>query len=166
MPRLCTVCSHPEHGAINAALASGEVSNRRIAAQYGLSEAAVRRHADSHLPASLVEAAGAEEVRNALNVLDQLRAINETSRAILIDARKAKDGELALKAIDRIQRQIELQAKLLGDIDDRPQVNVLVMPEWITVRAVLIAALAPFPDARAAVASRLLELETGREAAA
>lgn len=165
MPRVCTVCTHENRAGIDQALVAG-TPLRGIAIQNAVGKDALMRHKSDHLPASLVQAAGVEEVKASLNVLDQLRAINETSRLILIDAREAKDGELALKAIDRIQRQIELQAKLLGDIDDRPQVNVLVMPEWITVRAVLIAALAPFPDARAAVASRLLELETGREAAA
>ncbi len=164
MPRVCTVCTHENRAEIDTALVAG-TPLRDIAIQNEVGKDALMRHKAEHLPASLVQAAGAEEVKNALNVLDQLRAINETTRAILTDARKAKDGELALKAIDRIQRQIELQAKLLGDIDDRPQINVLLMPEWITVRAVLIAALGPFPEARAAVASRLLELETGRETA-
>lgn len=164
MPRVCTVCTHENRAEIDQALVAG-TPLRDIAIQNAVGKDALMRHKSDHLPASLVQAAGAEEVRDALNVLDQLRAINDTTRAILAEARKSKDGELALKAVDRIQRQIELQAKLLGDIDDRPQVNVLVMPEWITVRAVLIAALAPYPDARAAVASRLLEVEAGREAA-
>lgn len=164
MPRVCTICTNENRAEIDQAIVAG-TPLRDIARHNAVGKDALMRHKSDHLPASLVQAAGAVEAKNALNVLDQLRAINDTTRAILTDAREAKDGELALKAIDRIQRQIELQAKLLGDIDDRPQVNVLVMPEWITVRAVLITALAPFPDARAAVASRLLELEAGREAA-
>jgi hypothetical protein len=59
----------------------------------------------------------------------------------------------------RVQRQIELQAKLLGDLDERPVINVLVSSEWVAVRTVLLEALSPYPDARAAVASRLVALE-------
>lgn len=59
--------------------------------------------------------------------------------------------DTALKAIDRIHKQIEL----LGELDDRPQVNVLVMPEWLQLRGAILHALAPYPEARAAVAAHL-----------
>jgi len=154
MSRTCTVCTHRDRHAIDAALVAG-TPNRRIAAQLDLSEAAVRRHAAEHLPASLVAAAGADEVRQALDVLAQLKQINASSVAILAEARRAKDGDLALKAVDRIHKQIELQAKLLGDLDERPVVNVLLSPEWAQLRGQLVAALQPFPEARVAVAAVL-----------
>jgi hypothetical protein len=46
-------------------------------------------------------------------------------------------------------------------VDERPQVNILVSPEWIAVRAALLEALTPHPEARAAVAGCLLQLEGG-----
>ena len=49
MPHLCTVCRHAERDAIDAALVAGNTSNRRIASQHRLSEAAVRRHKAAHL---------------------------------------------------------------------------------------------------------------------
>jgi len=159
MPQACTVCAHAERRAIDRELVAGHLVNRRIATQRTLSEAAVRRHAANHLPATLVAAAEAEDVRHALDVLAQLKAINGASLAILSEARHQRDPDTALKAIDRIQRQIELQAKLLGELDDRPQINVLVMPEWVTVRGALLEALLPFPEARAAAAQRLVALE-------
>jgi len=154
MPRTCTACAHRDRPAIDAALVAG-TPNRRIATQHGLSEAAVRRHAAEHLPASLVTAAGEEATRQALDVLAQLKQINASSVAILAEARRAKDGDLAFKAVDRIHKQIELQAKLLGDLDERPVVNVLVTPEWQQLRGQIVAALRPFPEARAAVAETL-----------
>lgn len=54
---------------------------------------------------------------------------------------------------------IELQAKLLGELSDRPQVNVLISPQWIGLRDAIFVALEAFPDARARVADELLELE-------
>jgi len=96
---------------------------------------------------------GEEATRQALDVLQQLRTINGAALTVLRDARAAQDGDLALKAIDRICRQIELQAKLLGDLDERPVVNVLLSPEWLVLRGQLVAALAPFPEARVAVAA-------------
>lgn len=150
MPRTCTVCSHPERPAIDTALVSG-ASYRTIADRFGPSKTALIRHASEHIPAAISKSQEAREEAQALDVVKQLKTINSTTVAILAEARAAKDAETALKAIDRIQRQIELQAKLLGDLDERPRVNVLVMPEWLAVRTAIIAALFPYPDARQAV---------------
>jgi hypothetical protein len=113
------------------------------------------RHRSDHIPPALVTAAGAEEVKQALDVLQQLKTINAAALTVLRDARAASDGELALKAIDRICKQIELQAKLLGDLDERPVVNVLISPEWLALRGRIVAALARYPDARVALAEVL-----------
>ena len=69
------------------------------------------------------------------------------------------DFRTELAGIGQARACLELLAKLLGELDERPQVNVVLSAEWISVRAVLLSALAPFPDARAAVAARLQALE-------
>jgi hypothetical protein len=109
----------------------------------------------------MIKAQQAEDVKQAIDVVAQLRAINDATLQILSQARAVGDGPLALKAIDRLQRQLELQARLLGDLDDRPQINVLITPEWAGVRAALLGALGPFPEARLAVAGALAQLEVG-----
>jgi len=162
MPRPCSICQHPERAGIEAALVAGK-PHRAIGAAWCASRDAVTRHG-AHLlvplkQAQAVQSATAESVAQALDVVQQLQVINAASLTVLREARQVGDGELALKAIDRVQRQIELQAKLLGELDERPQVNLLVAPEWLTVRAALLAALAPYPEARTAVATRLLALE-------
>ena len=158
MPRTCTVCRHPERGAIDCALAA-LTPLRVIAGRYGLTRSAVGRHFDDHLPAQVRAAQAAQAEGQALDVLQQLKAINAAALAVLKDARDHGDGDLVLRAVDRVQRQIELQAKLLGELDERPQVNLLVSPEWTTVRTAILAALAPYPPARVAVAERLSALE-------
>jgi hypothetical protein len=163
MPRTCTICSSPERPAIEAALVTG-TGYRDIAGRYGLSKSAVERHRADHIPRAVAEAHEAREEAQALDIVRQLKAINGAALAILHDARAARDHEVALKAIDRVQRQIELQARLLGAIDDRPQVNVLVMPDFVAARTVLMAALAPYLDARIAVAAALASLEEGSTA--
>lgn len=160
MPRTCTICKHPEREAIDRALIDGGAF-RNIAQRFRVSATALFRHKADHLPATMLKAAEAEDVAHALDVVKQLKAINQAAQAILADARKAGDGELALKAIDRIQKQIELQAKLLGELSDAPQVNVTLSPEWLSVRQVLVTTLAPYLDARAALAGALVRLESG-----
>jgi hypothetical protein len=99
------------------------------------------------------------EAEHALDITKQLRAINAVSLSILDEARRSNNPTIALKAIDRVQRQIELQAKLLGELDERPHVDIMLTPEWLSARAALLAALQPYPEARVAVAQRLLSLE-------
>jgi hypothetical protein len=48
MPRLCTVCHHPDRSAIDRAVVS-QSPNRQIASLHGVSEAAIRRHARSQV---------------------------------------------------------------------------------------------------------------------
>jgi hypothetical protein len=150
MPRSCTICGHAARTEIDKALAGG-ASNRSLASLYGVSEASVRRHAGNHLPARVARAQEAEDVREALDVIKQLKAINAASLRILMEAREQGRQGTALAAIDRIHKQIELQAKLLGELDDRPQVNVLVSPQWLELRATIITALERHPQARESV---------------
>jgi hypothetical protein len=160
MTRPCTVCAHPAVEAIDRALVAGEPAEK-FARYRSLSPAAVKRHRAEHLPETLVKAKDAEDLGHAVDVVKQLRAINAASLQILNEARLSGNGELVLKAVDRVQRQVELQAKLLGDLDDRPAVSILVSPEWAAVRTTLLTALAPHPAARADVSVALLALEQG-----
>ena len=156
MPRSCTICSHPDRGEIDRAVVAGE-SYRNIAERFGTSTTALHRHSGDHLPAKLVKAQEEEDIRQALDVVKQLKAINGASLNILKEAREQGDPGLALRAVDRIHKQVELQAKLLGELDDRPQVNVTLSPEWLELRTTIITALDPHPQARGAVLRALDE---------
>ena len=167
MPRHCSICRHEAREAIDQALV-GTASIRDIAALYRVSQDALSRHKADHLPLTVAKAEATRQVEQArgvvehgLDVVAQLRAINSVTLHVLKEARERHDGELALKAVDRVQRQIELQAKLLGDLDERPQVNILIAPEWSRIHAVLLSALAPYPAARAAAAAALIEVDGG-----
>jgi hypothetical protein len=155
MPRICTICEHPQRIAIDKAIVSGQ-SCSRIAALFRVSEDSAQRH-KPHLAKAVVKAAEAREEKGALDVLHQLKDINDAALGVLKIARDDGDGELQLKAIDRVQKQIELQAKLLGELDESPTVNITINPQWIELRAVIVQALEPFPDARHAVAKVLCE---------
>jgi hypothetical protein len=68
---------------------------------------------------------------------------------------------IAVAAISQAPQNIELLAELTGKLAVQPTINVLVSSQWISVRAVLLEALGPFPEARAAVAGRLLAVGDG-----
>jgi hypothetical protein len=165
MPRVCTVCAHPKRKEIDTALTEMSASNRRIAAQYGVGERAIRDHKANHLKVRMLKAVERREeadIRTAIDVVGQLKAINGAALTVLKDARDAHDGDLALKAIDRIQRQIELQAKLIGELQQEGTTNIIINPEWVQIRSALIVALKPYPEAAQAVAGTLVSLEGGK----
>ncbi len=161
MPRSCTVCEHPGREAIDEALVGG-ASNRSLASLYDVSEAAVRRHKANHLPAKLVMAQAAEEVAQADTLLEQVRDLQERALDILDKAEEAGELRTALSAIREARGNLELLAKLLGELDERPQVNLVVSPEWLELRAVIVAALEPYSEARGAVLRALESGENGR----
>ncbi len=104
-----------------------------------------------------------EEERDiALDVIEQLKTINSASLAILEEARNATEPDLALKAVDRIHKQIELQAKLLGELDERSHVNLYLSPEWLELRALIVSAIEPYAAARESVLRALEGAGNGR----
>jgi hypothetical protein len=161
MPRTCTVCEHPKREEIDRALV-GSASNRSLASLYDVSEAAVRRHKGSHLPAKLVMAEAAAEVAQADDLLDQVRDLQGRALTILERAEEAGELRTALSAIREARGNLELLAKLLGELDERPVVNLNLSPEWVELRAVIIAALEPHSEARDAVLRALEGASDGR----
>ena len=147
MPRSCTVCERPDRGAIDKALVGG-ASNRSVASLYDVSEAAVRRHKGNHLPAKLVMAEKAGEVAEADDLLAQVRDLQASTLGILQAAEGSKQYRTALGAIREARGNLELLAKLLGELDERPVVHLYVSAEWMELRAVLVGALEPYPEAR------------------
>ncbi len=161
MPRSCTICEHPDRETIDEALVGG-ASNRSVASLYDVSEAAVRRHKANHLPAKLVMAQAAEEVAQADTLLDQIQDLQSRTLAILEAAESTNQHRTALSAIREARSNLELLAKLLGELDERPVVNLSVSPEWLELRAVIVGALEPHPQALRAVVGALESGGNGR----
>ena len=157
MPRTCTICAHTQRSAIEGALIDGGGSFRNIASRFGTSSAALVRHKTDHLPAYLAKAKEAEEVASADTLLRRLVTLTQETMTILHLAKAEKNHELALRAIARAERQLELEGKLLGELQDgtNVSVNVLLAPEWQAVQGCLLHALAPYPEARLAVVDAL-----------
>jgi hypothetical protein len=154
MPRTCSICRHDERRDIEVALVKRE-PYRHIAARFSVSTGALQRHTQDHLPDRLLKSQERQEVQEALDVVGQLRTINETSLAILEEARDVGDPSTALRAADRVLKQLDFKAKLLGQLDERPQTNLYLSSEWLNLRALIIGALEPYREAREAVVAAL-----------
>jgi hypothetical protein len=173
MGRPCVTCTHPKRYEIEKGLVEG-IPYRILTEKYGPSSASLSRHRNEHLPAHLAKAHQSEQAKRltkledrhaarvegnthqALDVVQQLRAINSACLEVLQKSRDDGKHSLSLQAVDRIHRQLELQAKLLGELQETgPQVNVLVAPEWREIKVTILAALSPFPEARSAISKVL-----------
>jgi hypothetical protein len=156
MPQHCSVCAHPERLAIEREMMALRPF-RDMAGRFGLSKSALFRHHDEHLSAAIVQASRIGEITRADDLVDRLIALARETQAILDRAKAAEDDELALKAIARAEKQLELQAKLLGELKEGTTVNITLSVEWLSIRTMIVSALEPFPAARLALAHALDE---------
>ena len=162
VPRRCTVCHHERLEEINRALVEGTALSE-IAALFRVSDDALSRHKARHLPGALVKAQAAKEIARADDLLDQVRDLQARTLAVLDEAETSGEHRTALSAIGQARANVELLAKLLGELDDRPQVNLLQLsPEWLELRAVIVSALEPHEAARNAVLRALESAGEGR----
>ena len=166
----CHVCSHRERAAIDLALARG-VSTYALAKRYGISDDSIGRHSRNHLPPQLRAKLIAgpdldidlDQLREteSQSLLANLVAVRHRLFASLDVAEEAGDGNMISRLAGQLHRNLEIVGKLLGDlgIGSTTVNNVLVLPAYIELRVGLVAALAPYPEARLAVAQVLHRLE-------
>jgi hypothetical protein len=155
--RRCTICTHDDRPTIDQMLVNHRPF-RDIAGRFALTRSSVMRHHDDHLPETLTKAKAAEETARADDLLEQVRALRTKSLSLLLAAEKAGDIRTALAGIREARACLELLAEMSQAIDRRPTLNLLVAPEWLAARSVLLDALRPYPEARTAVAERLVAL--------
>jgi hypothetical protein len=114
---------------------------------------ALHRHKAAHLPVALAKAQEAAEVAHGDNLLEQVQGLQARTLAILTTAENAGALGTALQAIREARGNIELLGRLMGELQEAAAiVNILVMPEWVSLQAAILVALEPHQDARAAVA--------------
>jgi hypothetical protein len=119
--RRCTICDHKKCAAINKALIEGQLGLRKIALRFSLPNISSLYRHSKHLPPELVK--GKEEsVKDAsLQLVAELEGLVQKTGQVLTRAlsKKHYDAEIALKAIARRERQLELKARLLGELEER-----------------------------------------------
>jgi transposase-like protein len=160
MPRTCSVCSHEDRREIDRALVE-RMPYRRIAPRYGVSDRSLRRHARDHLPELLAKAHEAGQLAEADRLLTDMRRLQAKTLLMLQKAEEANDLRTALAAVREARNNIALLAEMRGQLDRRPVVNVLVSPEWLELRALIVGALAPHPDAKASVLAAISRIDDG-----
>jgi hypothetical protein len=132
---------------------------RHIASQYTTSTASLRRHKANCLPAHLLKAKELSDElsagQSASALVKELRELAKKTSAILSRAMSEKNGDLALKAIARLERQLELKARLLGELEERgasvQRIEVVYVDKQLVLQAApgqLAAPAEPIPLVR------------------
>lgn len=159
----CKVCAHPDRAEIEAAIVGG-LSNVQAGKRWGVSKDSIRRHKDGHLSPALRAVAAGRETAGAVKALDRLEALYAQASSVLEAANSEGKASLSLAAIKELRGIVELLARLTGELDERPTVqvlNVAASPEWDALRGVVLGALRPYPEAGRAVALALTEAMPG-----
>ena len=122
---------------IDQALLHGEPF-RHIASRFGTNTGTLQRHKAAHISQTLAKAKDAAEVIKADNLLASIRTLHARALGILKKAEEAGQLMVALAAIREAARLVELQGKLLGQLNGQDGGDV-----HITVNYVDRAIIAP-----------------------
>lgn len=87
-------------------------------------------------------------------LLDRITA-KMSDEITIVESKSADPRRLHLETSAQLKSSLELMAKLLGQLDERPQINVLLTSQWLDLKAALYAALSRYPDARMAVVQEM-----------
>src|SRR5215211_3327345 len=152
----CTICNHPKRDEINRALINNSGSGREIAGRFDLKKSSVDRHRRNHLRPHLAQLIAEDPELAELNPLAEIKALYYRVRHLLDKAEDANDLPAFRAFHAEARKDLEVLAKIVGDIDERPQIYISPM-----VQEVIVQALLPFPEARREVSRRLKVLEGG-----
>ena len=156
----CGICKHPDREELELKLASKAISQATFAKLANSNVATVSRHVRNCIPKRIKESNLKPEPTqvDGLNVVNALISSHAKTMEILADSLAEGDRRTALMALQTEIRQLELNAKLTGQLNDAPQVNFLLNPEFVRLKQILIKTLEPFPIARVRLSEALTEI--------
>lgn len=152
----CSICTGGQRKAIDAAITAG-VPQRDIAGQFGASKSSVARHAKDCFPRGAVLAAsvvGLGDLVSGANITSEVIDLQRRTLVILTKAEDTEELSVALGAIREARGNLELEARLTGQLRQDPatQVNVLLAsPGWSGYLERLLGAMCPRCRERAEV---------------
>jgi hypothetical protein len=168
----CAVCAHPQGHLVELALVH-RVPVRVLAKRFELSKDSIFRHRRLHMSAQLVAAIAMAAHPSAVD-LEQLERsesegllgalVGQRARLQLLSELAFEQGEIsAATSVERaITQSLELTSRLLGMIVQRHDVrstSILISGDYLALRAAIIGALKPYPEASRAVGAALAQLE-------
>jgi hypothetical protein len=169
----CQGCNHVERVRIERLLAAG-ASIKGAARKFAIDYHSLRRHWRNHVsaeaPSAYIAGAGAtkdqlEEIvaDESLSLLDHYRIVRGALYKGFTAASELADGNSLALLAGRLHENFRDCGRLTGELQRGPllniQNNVLVNPDYTRAIARIVAAVAPYPEAREAVIAALRDLD-------
>jgi hypothetical protein len=123
MSRKCSICNHNRRQEIEHALLRGD-SHRVVAQQFTVSRGAVARHL-KHVSTALTQARKLKEIEDGKSISLQLRELNLQVEQLKARADRTGDYRAALAALREKTRLVELEARLTGELNEKPEVKIV-----------------------------------------
>lgn len=166
MGRKSKIEAHPQSEEIIKRLAGGEKYSEIVRDFPGLTWDDLNYYASKKLPDLLAKSKDLKALADEIEQADIHRGDSYLQLIIglqkkALDALEQQNAQEDPKSWAMVSREargyLELLGKALDRIRDTPQtqVNILVNPEWISLRSTIIAALEPYPEARMAVVNAI-----------
>ncbi|MDA2919242.1 hypothetical protein MYX76_07100 [Desulfobacterota bacterium AH_259_B03_O07] len=149
----CAICIHPKHFSIDKLLVEGQ-SERTVAHQFSVSRDSIHRH-KKHIDLKLLKARDLNEMLEADNLLGQIKHLQREAYDNLELAKGERDVKSISMALREARGNLELLARLLGKLQETKVVNVLISPEWLSIKVQILGALEAFPEAKEAIVEAL-----------
>ena len=156
MAKACSICAREDVEEINRDLFSGLLTFQQMHEKYHVSVGALHRH-KVHTQTQLMEAQAVDMV-DPSSVMERVRDMEARADKLYRDSVKGNDRLNAIRALKELREIVQLCAKLTGELNTQQQVihqHLHVTPEWTRLRAVMLQALQPYPEARAALVAAL-----------
>jgi hypothetical protein len=154
----CKFCNYRDAAILEGQIATKQITQVQASTIIGCNKSTVSRHMSNCVPKKIAECmrpAPAKE--ETLNVVDVLTTSHSKTLKILDDSLAEGDRKTALMALQTEIRQLTLNAKLTGQLNEAPQVRLLMHPEFVKLKQILIKTLEPFPDARLKLSEALTD---------
>ena len=169
----CHGCTHGDRQRIERALSAG-AGLKATARKFAISYDSLRRHWLNHVPpearAAYVAGAGLSKDQleeliadESLSIMDHLRIIRGRLYLGFDAASETGDRVNLDRLAGRLHENLRDSARLTGELQRGPlfniQNNLMIHPDYSRVIARIVAAVAPFAEARVAVIAALRELD-------
>lgn len=162
MGRKSKIEAHPQSEEIIRRLASGEDYSKIVEDFPDIRYQDLDYYAQNKLPVILSKSNDLKALADEIESADvhkgdtYLQLVIGLQKKALdaLEQQNAKEDPKSWAMVSREARgYVELMGKALDRIREAPQqqINILVMPEWVELRTLIITALEPYPEAREAV---------------
>jgi hypothetical protein len=155
MPKTCTICEDPRRDEFDRR-ARIEDNIAKIAQDFALSYDAFYRHVKAnHHIREVTAIPTSAELATSEDIYKEIERWHTEAKDLQRTAKADGDIKTALLGLEKALKCLELMLKIHGQIPEGPQINILVLPEWLELRSTIIQSLRPYPEALEAVRDAL-----------